>query len=165
MAHYAFLDENNIVTEVITGIDETELIEGLNPETWYGNFRGQVCKRTSYNGNIRKNYAGIGFSYDPALDAFIPPKPYPSWILNEETCRWDAPVAKPDNENPYIWDEETLSWIAGIQSYFTQSIPTSVVALKLDFFQPPSDHFLAVVFIQSSIEKSSILYHFSGSCK
>lgn len=114
MAHYAFLDENNIVTEVITGIDETELIEGLSPETWYGNFRGQVCKRTSYNGNIRKNYAGIGFSYDPALDAFIPPKPYPSWILNEETCRWDAPVAKPDNENPYIWDEETLSWIEGI---------------------------------------------------
>jgi len=64
MAHYAFLDENNIVTEVIVGIDETELIEGLEPENWYKNFRGQVCKRTSYNGNIRKNYAGIGFTYD-----------------------------------------------------------------------------------------------------
>jgi hypothetical protein len=74
MAHYAFLDENNIVTEVITGIDETELIEGLNPETWYGNFRGQVCKRTSYNGNIRGRYAGIGYRYDEKLDEFIPPE-------------------------------------------------------------------------------------------
>jgi len=75
MAHYAFLDENNTVTEVITGIDETELIEGLDTETWYGNFRGQVCKRTSYNGNIRYNYAGIGYTYDPIDDAFIPPMP------------------------------------------------------------------------------------------
>lgn len=74
MAHYAFLDENNIVTEVIVGIDETELIEGLDPETWYGNFRGQVCKRTSYNGNIRGTYAGIGYSYDPVLDIFIAPE-------------------------------------------------------------------------------------------
>jgi hypothetical protein len=70
MAHYAFLDENNIVTEVIPGIDETETIEGLDPETWYGNFRNQVCKRTSYNGNIRKNYAGIGMRYDPIADHF-----------------------------------------------------------------------------------------------
>jgi hypothetical protein len=75
MAHYAFLDENNIVTEVITGIDETELIEGLDTETWYGNFRGQTCKRTSYNGNIRYNYAGISFTYDPVDDAFIMPMP------------------------------------------------------------------------------------------
>lgn len=75
MAHYAFLDENNIVTEVITGIDETELIEGLDPETWYGNFRGQKCVRTSYNGKIRYNYAGIGFTYDPIDDAFISPMP------------------------------------------------------------------------------------------
>jgi hypothetical protein len=75
MAHYAFLDDNNIVTEVIVGIDETELIEGLDTETWYGNFRGQVCKRTSYNGNIRYNYAGIGYTYDQDADAFIAPKP------------------------------------------------------------------------------------------
>ena len=75
MAHYAFLDENNIVTEVIPGKDETELIEGLNPETWYGNYRGQTCKRTSYNGNIRYNYAGIGWTYDPIDDAFIAPMP------------------------------------------------------------------------------------------
>ena len=75
MAHYAFLDENNIVTEVITGKDETELIDGLDTETWYGNYRGQVCKRTSYNGNYRYNYAGVGMSYDPEADAFIAPQP------------------------------------------------------------------------------------------
>lgn len=74
MAHYAFLDENNIVTEVIVGIDESEIIEGLDPETWYGNFRGQVCKRTSYNSTIRGNFAGIGFFYDAVLDAFLPPE-------------------------------------------------------------------------------------------
>jgi hypothetical protein len=75
MAHYAFLDDNSIVVEVITGIDETELIEGLDPETWYGNFRGRTCVRTSYNGNIRYNFASIGFSYDPDADAFIAPRP------------------------------------------------------------------------------------------
>ena len=88
MAHYAFLDDNNIVTEVITGIDETELIEGVDPETWYGQFRGQRCVRTSYNNRIRKNYAGIGFSYDQRRDAFIPPKPEGDWVLDEETCQW-----------------------------------------------------------------------------
>jgi len=111
MAHYAFLDENNIVTEVIVGIDETELIEGLDPETWYGEFRGQTCKRTSYNNNIRFNYAGIGFTYDPDRDAFIPPKPFESWVLNEDTCRWEAPVAYPDDGNEYTWDEDSVSWI------------------------------------------------------
>jgi hypothetical protein len=75
MAHYAFLDDNSIVTEVIVGIDETELIEGLDPETWYGDFRGQVCKRTSYNNRIRFNYAAVGFTYDAEADAFIAPKP------------------------------------------------------------------------------------------
>jgi len=88
MAHYAFLDNNNIVTEVIAGINETELIEGLDPETWYGNFRGQVCKRTSYNNNIRKNYAGIGYTYDSIRDAFIPPKCHNEATLNEDTCHW-----------------------------------------------------------------------------
>lgn len=114
MAHYAFLDENNYVTEVITGIDENELIEGLTPEIWYGNFRKQVCKRTSYNGNIRKNYAGIGYFYDEAKDAFIPPKPYDSWLLNEDTCLWNPPVPFPNDGNPYIWDEDTLSWASVI---------------------------------------------------
>jgi hypothetical protein len=99
MAHYAFLDKDNIVTEVIVGKDEIELIEGLDPETWYGNFRNQVCKRTSYNTRegvhilngtpFRKNYAGIGFTYDATRDAFIPPKPEGNFILNEETCLWE----------------------------------------------------------------------------
>ena len=91
MAHYAFLDENNIVTEVITGIDETELIEGLDPEIWYGNFRNQDCKRTSYNRNYRKNFAGIGFTYDPDRDAFIAPEPEGNIGFDEETCQWLMP--------------------------------------------------------------------------
>jgi hypothetical protein len=110
MAHYAFLDDNNIVTEVITGIDETELIEGLDTETWYGNFRGQVCKRTSYNGNIRKNYAGIGFTYDFELDAFIAPKPFDSWTLDEATCQWEAPTPYPTDGFTYSWNESELAW-------------------------------------------------------
>ena len=92
MAHYAFLDKNNIVTEVIVGKDETELIDGLTPEEWYGNFRGQSCLRTSYNGNIRFNYAGVGFSYDPIDDAFIVPMPqcgHEELFLNLEK-RWEC---------------------------------------------------------------------------
>jgi len=112
MAHYAFLDENNIVTEVIVGVDETELIEGLDTETWYGNFRGQSCKRTSYIGNIRKNYAGIGYTYDEARDAFIPPKPFESWLLNEETCNWEAPTPMPTDGLRYQWVEDDLNWQA-----------------------------------------------------
>ena len=111
MAHYAFLDENNIVTEVIVGIDETETIEGLDTETWYGNFRNQVCKRTSYNGNIRKNYAGLGYTYDEERDAFIAPKPFESWILDEEKCVWKAPLPYPTDEKVYDWDESTASWV------------------------------------------------------
>ena len=91
MAHYAFLDNNNIVTEVIVGIDETETIEGLDPETWYGNFRNQTCKRTSYNNNIRKNFAGIGFIYDLKRDAFIAPEPEGNLGLDEATCQWIMP--------------------------------------------------------------------------
>jgi hypothetical protein len=109
MAHYAFLDADNVVTDVIVGIDETELIEGLPPETWYSNFRGQVCKRTSYNGNIRKNYAGIGYTYDADRDAFIPPKPFASWILNEDTCNWYPPTPRP--EGNFTWDEDLISWV------------------------------------------------------
>lgn len=91
MAHYAFLDENNIVTEVIVGKDETELIEGLIPEEWYGNYRGQKCVRTSYNANIRYNYAGIGYTYDPIDDAFIPPMPceHAELTLNERK-QWEC---------------------------------------------------------------------------
>ena len=90
MAHYAFLDDNNIVTEVITGIDETETIEGLDTEIWYGNFRKQTCKRTSYNGKIRVRYAGVGYSYDANLDAFIPPKAncHEEEIFDQLMCLW-----------------------------------------------------------------------------
>ena len=108
MAHYAFLDENNVVTEVITGIDETELIEGLDTETWYGNFRGQVCKRTSYNSNIRKRYAGIGYTYDSVADVFVAPQPYPSWNL-DANYDWQPPTPMP-TEGLWSWNEEELTW-------------------------------------------------------
>jgi hypothetical protein len=106
MAHYAFITDG-IVTEVITGVDETQLIEGLDTETWYGNFRNQICKRTSYNNNIRKNYAGVGYTYDKARDAFIAPKPdcHPNLItLDEETCQWVCADAheRPVNETQVI---------------------------------------------------------------
>jgi len=117
MAHYAFLDEHYIVTEVIVGKDESN----FDWEKHYGDFRGQLCKRTSYNtiGGVhngggtpfRKNYAGIGYSYDPDRDAFIPPKPYPSWVLDEMTCLWSAPTAMPDDGKRYNWDEATTSWV------------------------------------------------------
>jgi len=110
MAHYAFLDENNVVTEVITGIDETQLIEGLDTETWYGNYRGQVCKRTSYNNNIRKRYAGIGYSYDSVADVFIAPQPYPSWSL-DENFDWQPPTPMP-LEGMWYWNEDNLEWVS-----------------------------------------------------
>jgi hypothetical protein len=110
MAHYALLNDDNIVTQVIVGIDETELIEGLDPETWYSNFTGQVCKRTSYNGNYRKRYAGIGYSYNSELDAFIQPKPFASWLLDEETCAWEPPVPYPTDGFTYKWNESKVDW-------------------------------------------------------
>ena len=91
MAHYAYLDENNIVVNVIVGKDETELIDGLDTETYYAQGTGYTVKRTSYNNRIRKQYAGIGYSYNAELNAFIPPQPFASWILNEETADWESP--------------------------------------------------------------------------
>jgi len=111
MAHYAFLDENNLVTEVISGKDETELIEGLDPETYYGNFRGQICKRTSYNNNIRKQYAGIGYTYDVVNDVFITPQPYPSWALDDD-FDWQPPTPRPDGDL-WQWDEDLGEWVNG----------------------------------------------------
>jgi len=126
MAHYAFLDENNIVTEVIVGKDEGN----FDWEQQYGSFRGQACKRTSYNtlGGVyydketnqpaadqakafRKNYAGIGYTYDPQRDAFISPQPFASWLLDEQSCLWNAPIACPDDGKFYTWDEETVVWV------------------------------------------------------
>ena len=108
MAHYAFLDKNNIVTEVITGKNEGE--DGVDWEKWYGDFRGQLCKRTSYNNNIRKNYAGIGYTYRADIDAFVPPQPFASWILNNNTAQWEPPTPMPTDGKMYSWDEATTSW-------------------------------------------------------
>jgi hypothetical protein len=108
MDYYAFLDSNNIVTEVIPGRDQGS--DNTDWEQWYGEFRGQICKR-SKNDGFRKNYAGIGYKYDFARDAFIPPKPFPSWVLNEETCQWDAPIAMPADGKIYNWDESSITWL------------------------------------------------------
>jgi hypothetical protein len=121
MAYYAFLNENNIVTEVISGRNENEIVEGISDwETYYGNLRNQVCKRTSCNtiGGIhkfdeipfRKNYAGIGYKYDQERDAFIAPKPFNKWVLNEETCVWEAPIPYPSDENKYVWNDNKSEW-------------------------------------------------------
>ena len=122
MAHYAFLNDNNIVTEVIVGKDEddnADLPEGFDSwEAWYGDFRGQTCKRTSYNtvGNshtlegtpYRGNYAGIGYTYDEDEDAFYPPQPYPSWTLSDDYV-WEAPSEYPDDGEAYIWNENAYN--------------------------------------------------------
>jgi hypothetical protein len=109
MAHYAFLDENNIVTEVIVGRNEDEVVNGVSDwEKHYGDFRRQVCKRTSYNNNIRKQYAGTGYTYDSVSDVFIVPQPYASWTL-DSNHDWQPPTPKP--EGSFIWDEESLSWL------------------------------------------------------
>jgi len=119
MAHFAQLDDNNVVTQVIVvgnqqlldenGQEQEELGVAFCQQLFGGNW-----KQTSYNNNMRVRYAGIGFSYNEELNAFIPPKPYPSWVLNNSTANWDAPKAKPSGEltgKKYYWDEPTLSWI------------------------------------------------------
>lgn len=123
MAHFAQLDENNIVTQVIVVHNNDCQLDGEENETvgivFCKSLFGQDTKwkQTSYNGNMRKNYAGKGYTYDADRDAFIPPKPFASWVLNEDTCRWEAPVAMPEDagtgEPPkmYVWDEETTSWV------------------------------------------------------
>lgn len=108
MAHYAWLDQNNIVVNVTVGVDETELINGLDTETFYSQATGYNIKRTSYNGNIRKNYAGIGYSYNPIADVFIAPQPFPSWSL-DENFDWQPPTPRP-NGFFWSWDEENLMW-------------------------------------------------------
>ena len=110
MAHYAFLDENNVVTEVIVGRNENEVVDGISDwEAHYSAFRGQTCVRTSYNGNIRKQYAGIGFSYDADADVFIMPQPFASWSL-DSNYDWQAPTPKPSTEGMWVWNEELLKW-------------------------------------------------------
>lgn len=118
MAHFAKLDQNNIVLEVNV-VDNEHLLDANNIEReelgiaflvqWSGGY--PYWKQTSYNGSIRKNYAGVGYTYDAGRDAFIPPKSYASWILNETTCRWEPPVPYPTDDKYYVWDEATTSWV------------------------------------------------------
>lgn len=122
MAHYAFLDSNNVVVKVIVGVDEneTQLDNGVevggSAEAWEAFYAAQpwhaglTCKRTSYNNNIRKQYAGIGFTYDAAADVFVAPQPFPSWTL-DENHDWQPPVAMPTDGEAYIWSEATQSWV------------------------------------------------------
>ena len=117
MAHFAKLDStNNVIgvhvlnNEVITDADGNEQEQlGINFLTQHNGGVGWY-KQTSYNGNFRKNYAGVGYTYDPTRDAFIPPQPFPSWTLNEDTCQYEAPVAYPDDDKMYNWDEATTNW-------------------------------------------------------
>lgn len=116
MAHFAQLDQNNLVTQVIVVANQECLDEhGVESETVGVSFCqslfGGEWKQTSYNGSIRKNYAGIGYTYDSVRDAFIPPKPFASWVLNEDTCLWECPVAYPTDGKRYTWDEATTNWV------------------------------------------------------
>lgn len=106
MAYYAFIDANNIVTEVISGREETE----GDWETYYSNLRGLRCVRTSYNGNIRGRYAGIGMIYDETLDIFHDAQPYPSWTM-DNTGAWHAPISYPTDDHRYTWDEDNQEWV------------------------------------------------------
>ena len=115
MAHFAKLDENNVVTQVIVVANkDTSDASGVEKEhigaAFCERLFGGTWKQTSYNGNMRKNYAGIGFSYNADIDAFVPPKPFASWTLNNDTAQWEAPVAMPDDGQEYAWNEETTSW-------------------------------------------------------
>jgi hypothetical protein len=117
MAHFAELDSNNVVLRVLViGNADTADANGVEKEhigaAWCERLFGGTWKQTSYNGNIRKNYAGIGYTYDENIDAFIPPKPFPSWLLNTETAKWEAPVPIPNDGQMYQWDEATTSWVA-----------------------------------------------------
>ena len=109
MAHYAYLDDNNIVVAVTVGKDETELIDGLDTETYYSRGTPYTVKRTSYNGNIRKQYAGIGYTYDAVNDVFISPQPYPSWALDND-FNWQAPTPRPEGMGWY-WNEVEQVWV------------------------------------------------------
>jgi hypothetical protein len=109
MAHFAEIDGDNLVTRVLVVPNEQENRGHEYLATDLG--LGGTWVQTSYNATIRKNYAGIGYTFDSVRDAFIPPKPFASWVLNEDTCNWDAPVARPEDDKMYTWDEATTSWI------------------------------------------------------
>lgn len=116
MAHFAEIGLNNKVIRVIV-VNNNELVDNNGVEQEYKGTRfcrnlfGGAWVQTSYNGNIRKNFAAVGYTYDSERDAFIPPKPFDSWVLNEDTCRWEAPVPMPEGDVYYVWDEDTTSWV------------------------------------------------------
>ena len=114
MAHFAQLNDQNIVMQVIVVANEELLENGVESEdkgiAFCQSLLGGQWIQTSYNGNIRKNYAGIGYTYDSGIDAFIPPKPFPSWVLNQTTAQWEAPVAMPTDGKRYSWNEQTQQW-------------------------------------------------------
>jgi len=116
MAHFAKLDENNVVTQVVVvGNKDTSDANGVEKEyigaAFCERLLGGTWKQTSYNGNMRKNYAGIGYTYNADIDAFVPPKPFTSWVLNNETAQWEAPTPMPQDGKMYKWDEATTSWV------------------------------------------------------
>jgi hypothetical protein len=116
MAHFARIDENNVVQQVIVVANKDTADANGNEVESIGvafcqRLLGGNWKQTSYNGNFRKNYAGIGYTYDAGIDAFVPPKPYPSWVLNSNTAQWEAPVPMPQDGKMYSWDEATQSWV------------------------------------------------------
>jgi hypothetical protein len=116
MAHFAEIDDNNVVQRVIVVANKDTADANGNEVDSIGvafcqRLLGGNWKQTSYNGNIRKNYAGIGYTYDAGIDAFVPPKPYPSWVLNNDTAQWEAPVPMPQDGKMYSWDEATQSWV------------------------------------------------------
>ena len=112
MAHFAKLGVGNVVETVHVVSNDVALTEQIGVDFLNDLYNTRdVWKQTSYNNNIRKNYAGVGYSYDEARDAFIPPQPYPSWVLNEDTCRWDAPIARPEDGKDYVWDESNKEWV------------------------------------------------------
>jgi hypothetical protein len=116
MAHFTQLDGNNVVLQVIV-VNNSDCVDGNGNESeavgvaFCQSLLGGNWKQTSYNGNIRKNYAGVGYTYDAARDAFIPPQPYASWLLDETTCLWNPPTPMPTDDKDYRWDEATTSWI------------------------------------------------------
>jgi len=116
MAHFAKLDDNNVVTQVVV-VDNRDTADAFGVEkehigaAFLERILGGVWKQTSYNGNMRKNYAGVGYTFDAQRDAFIPPKPFDSWILIEESCQWNPPVPYPNDGKPYTWDESNLQWV------------------------------------------------------
>ena len=124
MSHFAKIDKDNVVIH-ISVVDNKDILDNSGYESEvigiaylqsvHGNNTNYRWKQTSYNGTFRKNYAGVGYTYDPTRDAFIAPQPFPSWTLNEDTCQWEAPTPYPDDDKMYAWDEDITNWVAAVE--------------------------------------------------